>query len=305
MIAARQLVADAHDARTAGAPAPSPGPEDGTLRAGLAVLAVAAAWTDRRRSSRRPTAPGRRTSGSPPPPTAARRPTPSTASRSSPPRRSPSRCPSTPNRTGLTPYFSRFGGVASYEDHPLVFTADYHDADGNGFTLWLHSVDPRGLDGYFQPERPGDHDITETGTVSIDGSAAEFARGALDTGSSFANLRWERPDGRWVQILGDGSYAETSAVVAVAESLVDRPRPLGLQFGLAPAGWSLSGYEESRSIDLTRDDDSGQLLRAQCDPARGRRDARERVRRRGADGRPGRDGDGPGAGGPAGAQGRR
>ena len=201
-------------------------------------------------------------------------------------------------------YFSRFGGVAPYEDHPLVFTADYHDADGNGFTLWLHSVDPRGLDDYFQPERPGDHDITETGTVSIDGSAAEFARGDADTGSSFANLRWERPDGRRVQILGDGSYAETSAVVAVAESLVDRPRPLGLQFGLAPAGWSLSGYEESRSIDLTRDDDSGQLLRLSVIP-RGRRDARERVRQRGADGRPSRDGDGPGAGGPAGAQGRR
>jgi hypothetical protein len=268
VIAARQLVSDARDARTAtGRRRRRPG-RKALLRVGMAVVAVAAAWL-----TAVVVAPS--DGGGTPDERIA---TPSEGSPTADPVDGISLVAAEevtfplsfdPEPQGLTPYFSRFGGVAPHEDHPLVFTADYHDADGNGFTLWLHSVDPRGLDDYFQPERPGDHDITETGTVSIDGSAAEFARGAFDTGSSFANLRWERPDGRWVQILGDGSYAETSAVVAVAESLVDRPRPLGLQFGLAPAGWSLSGYEESRSIDLTRDDDSGQLLRLSVIPRGG------------------------------------
>jgi hypothetical protein len=259
LVAARQLVADAHDARAALRPRRRRPGRKALLRAGVAVVAVAAAWT--------------------------------TAVAVTPPERSatpghtaaPSEVIETPadgitlvaaeavtfplsldpSPEGLTPLFSRRGGVGPYEEEPLVFTADYRPADGygDGFTLWLHSEDPRALDDYFQPEDPGDHDVTETGTVSIDGSEAEFASGDFDTGRSFANLLWERPDGQWVQILGDGAYGETAAVVAVAESLVDRPQPVGLQFGLAPAGWSLSGYEESRSIDLTSDAHPEQPLR--------------------------------------------
>ena len=74
-------------------------------------------------------------------------------------------------------------------------------------------------------------------------------------GDGYVDLLWERPDGRWVRVLGEGGYADLDALLPVAESIVDRPQPLGLQFGLAPAGWSLTGYEESRSIDLTKDGD--------------------------------------------------
>ena len=53
---------------------------------------------------------------------------------------------------------------------------------------------------------------------------------------------WERPDGRWVQLAGEHAYADLPAMTAVAESVVDRPQPLGLQFGLAPAGgrWAVT-----------------------------------------------------------------
>jgi hypothetical protein len=61
-----------------------------------------------------------------------------------------------------------------------------------------------------------------------------------------------------VWVLGEGSYADTAAVVAVAESIVDRPQPVGLQFGLTPAGWSVGGYEASHSLDLVSDDDPTQ-----------------------------------------------
>jgi hypothetical protein len=96
--------------------------------------------------------------------------------------------------------------------------------------------------------------------VAVEGGMAELTRGSYD-GSPFAQLLWERPDGRWVQILGDGAYGEAGAVVEVADSLVDRPQPVGLQFGLAPAGWSVESFEESRSIDVSRDGDPQQWLR--------------------------------------------
>ncbi len=222
------------------------------LRAGLAVIAVAAAWT-----TAVVVAPSDRTTT---PPQASETPT-------SGPIETPANgitlvaaeeitfpLSLDPAPAGLTPTFSRFGGVAPFADYPLRFTADYRSADGaDGFTLWLFQSDPRGLADQFQPQDAPD--IVETGTISIDGSPAEFVR----TQSS-ANLVWQRPDGQWVQILGDGAYSETAAVVAVAESIVDRPQSVGLQFGLAPAGWSLNGYEESRSIDLSNDEDPNQRL---------------------------------------------
>ena len=95
-----------------------------------------------------------------------------------------------------------------------------------------------------------------TGTVSVGGAPAEVRE---EDGS--VTLLWERSDGKWVQVLGEGAYGGTAAARAVAESVVDRPQPVGLQFGLAPAGWSIGGYEESRSLDLVSDSDPQQLLR--------------------------------------------
>jgi hypothetical protein len=257
VLAARQLVADAHEARTA-----RRRPRRKlVVRAGVAVVAIAAAWTTAVAVTAETPVPRDGTATAP---------TEGISLVAAEAVTFPLTLDPAPE--GLTPFFSRHGGAAPYDARPLVFTADYRssaDGYGDGFTLWLHSVDPRGLDGYFQPEdAPDEYDVTDSGTVTIDGSVAKFASGDYD-GNSFANLLWERPDGRWVQILGDGSYGETDAVVAVAESLVDRPQPVGLQFGLAPAGWTVSGFEESRSLDLMRGDDSGQALRLSVIPRGG------------------------------------
>ena len=77
--------------------------------------------------------------------------------------------------------------------------------------------------------------------------------------SSFADLFWQRPDGQWVWLRGEDAYAGTAAVVAVAESIVDRPQPVDLQLGLAPAGWSVSGYEDGH-ITFVNDADTHQRL---------------------------------------------
>jgi hypothetical protein len=157
-----------------------------------------------------------------------------------------------PVPAGLTPTFSRWGGVAFYPGQPLVFSADYSSADGDRFLVRLFPDDPRAW-----PDSD-DWSIADpvTGTLTVDGAVAE-----VRAGNGFVTLLWERPDGRWTQVLGEGAYGEAAAALTVAESIVDRPQPVGLQFGLAPAGWSIGGYEESRSLDLVNDADPRQLLR--------------------------------------------
>ncbi|NEK85071.1 hypothetical protein GCU60_04740 [Blastococcus saxobsidens] len=152
---------------------------------------------------------------------------------------------------GLTPTFSRWGGVAFYPGQPLVFSADYSSEDGDRFLVRLFPDDPRAW-----PDSGWSVDGPVTGTVGVDGATAEVRQG-----DGYVTLLWERPDGRWSQVLGEGAYGGTEAARAVAESIVDRPQPVGLQFGLAPAGWSIGGYEESRSLDLVSDTDPQQLLR--------------------------------------------
>jgi hypothetical protein len=152
-----------------------------------------------------------------------------------------------PPPAGLTPLFSWWGGVPYYGDRPEVYSASYESGDGDRVLVSLFTEDPRNL------EDDGTASGDLVGTVTVDGRKAEVLRG-----EGSVSLLWERPDGRWITILGEHAYASKAALVAVGESLVDRPQPIGLQFGLAPAGWSLGGYEESRSLDLVSDTDPKQ-----------------------------------------------
>lgn len=155
----------------------------------------------------------------------------------------------------LTASFSRTAVTDSSGHESVVFLADYWSTDGDRFVLWVYPEDPRGAADY---ERPQDRrDFAEAGTVTVDGTEAVLATGH---DGSFTDLLWERSDDQWVRIQGGGTYGDGAAVVAVAESIVDRPQAAGLQFGLAPAGWSLSNYEESQTLELVNGDDPQQRL---------------------------------------------
>ncbi|MGY1727690.1 hypothetical protein ACI79J_12040 [Geodermatophilus sp. SYSU D01062] len=154
---------------------------------------------------------------------------------------------------GLTPLYSRRGGMPQYGETPPWYVAAYLPVDpvtgapgpsGAGqVVLTLCPEDPRSSEDYgFWPEGE------PTGTATVDGAEAAVWR---EDGT--VSLLWERPDGQWVWLAGEGAPAEVEALVAMGESIVDRPVPVGLQFGLAPAGWSVGGYEESRSLDLVSD----------------------------------------------------
>jgi RNA polymerase sigma factor (sigma-70 family) len=237
ILALRQLIADAHEARTD----PRPGRRRRTvLRVGAALVLLAAVWAAVAVTPRTDGGPGPHRDGAPITLVAAEQ----------------IAFPVSldPAPAGLTPLFSQWGGVPPFQDQLLTFTASYRTADGVGFDLVLYADDPRGADDVSWP----DDDLAdeEPATVRLDGGRAQVV-----SGGGRADLLWPRRDGQWVRIIGDGPYGDADAVVAVAESVVDRPQPIGLQFGLAPAGWTLNSLEESRSIDLSSDVDPEQRLK--------------------------------------------
>ncbi|MGY1740822.1 MULTISPECIES: hypothetical protein [unclassified Blastococcus] len=151
-----------------------------------------------------------------------------------------------PAPEGLTPAFSMRGGdaAASYGDLPLEYVADYSSAAGR-VLVDLLAADPRRL-----PDTGWSELGEPAGTATVAGAEAEVRQG-----DGVVTLLWERPDGRWLWVLGEGSHADRDVLLGVAGSIVDRPQPVGLRFGLAPEGWTVGGYEESRSLDLVPQDD--------------------------------------------------
>ncbi|MDT0276131.1 hypothetical protein [Blastococcus goldschmidtiae] len=239
VVAARQLAEDARSGRRASFRAR----RRTLVRLGAGVLALAAAWVVAIAvaSSDRPAAPGGRTelpSGTVPGAidlVAAEVVTFPLTVEAPPP--------------GVRPMFSRWGGVPLFGDQPLVHAADYTSDSGDRVLVVLYPEDPRGMDDVGLGDQP-------SGTVPVGAAEAEVLRG-----DGSIDLLWERPDGLWVAVSGEGAYSSTSALLPVAASIVDRPQSLDLQFGLAPAGWKVGGYEESRSIDLVSATQPDELLR--------------------------------------------
>jgi hypothetical protein len=291
VIAARQLVSDAHDARTA-VPRRGRRPSRTTLvRTGIAVLGIAATWT-----TAVLVAPDDR-AGAPDDGTAA-------PSGSSPAPGENSGPPSgpievdgmrlvatervtfpyslDPEPEGLTPSFARSGGRTPFGTFPVTWSAAYRADDGSGFGFTTSHEDPR-VEWEFEHEFPqwsyANADVTASGSTTVDGIEADFVSATYDRPSctygpstpvqteepaevctsSFTDLIWERSDGDWIWLRGADEYSDTTVLAAVAESVVDRPAPVDLQVGLAPEGWSLYGYENGH-LALVSDEDPEQRL---------------------------------------------
>jgi hypothetical protein len=283
VIAARQLVVDA---RTATRPRRRRPGRRALLRAGLALVAIAAAWTTAVvvAPTDRAATPDNRTAMPTP---GVETPTPGIETPANgitlvAAERVTFPLSLDPVPEGLTPSFGRAGGPTPFGTFPVTWSAHYRAADGSGFGFWTSHEDPR-EEWEFEHELPqwgyANSDITETRTVDVDGTDADLVRGNYDRPSctyapstpvqteepeevctsSFADLFWERQDGQWVWLRGEDAYADTSTLVAVAESIVDRPQPVDLQLGLAPAGWSLNSYDEGH-IAFVKSDDPTQRL---------------------------------------------
>jgi hypothetical protein len=284
IIAARQLVTDAHDARTVGPLRRRRPGRRALLRTGAAVVGIAAVWAAAVLVA--PSDPA----GTPHDGTAA--PTAAPASPSGPIEVDGMTLVATervtfpfslePEPEGLSSSFGRAGGPTPFGTYPVTWGAEYRAEDGAGFTFSTSHEDPR-VEWEFEHMLPqwdyANADVVARGSTVVDGAEADFVTGEHDRPScrsqpatplqteepgevctsTFTDLIWERPDGRWMWLRGDDEYADTSALVAVAESIVDRPRPVDLQVGLAPAGWEVTGYENG-SMALVSADDPDQRL---------------------------------------------
>lgn len=174
---------------------------------------------------------------------------------------------------GLTPVLGMSGGLTLFGyTEPVVWRAQYRSEREPGFTFVVSPGDPRIL----PPGAEENIDAeTTTATVPVDGVEGELLAGTYRTRScgdapatpqqtdepvevcadTFARLTFQRPDGMWVQVFGEDDWATQEAVVGIGSSIVDRPQLVPLQVRLAPAGWSVSSYEDNTSLALISDTD--------------------------------------------------
>ncbi|MGY2083538.1 hypothetical protein [Blastococcus sp. SYSU DS0539] len=156
-----------------------------------------------------------------------------------------------PEPDGMRPAFSGDRDSAGF--------AEYDSADGDDrFTVAVLDEEPEWLDDAYEHV-----DVTERAEVGVDGRDADVVRGSRDVycedgltvceRERFAELVWERRDDQWVVLSGEGDYSRTPELVAIAESLVDRPQRATLTAELAPAGWSLQAYKMGRVLTLVND----------------------------------------------------
>jgi hypothetical protein len=166
-----------------------------------------------------------------------------------------------PVPAGMTPSFTGSAG-----DPEAI--AGYTSPDGTGFSIHLSPTELPPAD---------DPDVTDSGTVAVAGAEARWTSGVLPEVCTvanvcfedlpFAEVIWERAPGQWVSLSGDGAHGDVAALVALGESLLDRPQPITLQVGLAPAGWSVVDWHESSGvIGVASDEDPTLALTVQCMP---------------------------------------
>ncbi|CCG01057.1 hypothetical protein [Blastococcus saxobsidens] len=156
-----------------------------------------------------------------------------------------------PAPAGMAPGFSGDGESAGF--------AEYDSADGDDrFTVGIHEDEPDWLEDAYAHV-----DVSGRDEVTVDGVAADLVRGVRELycedgltvceRERFAELVWERAEDQWVVMSGEGRYSRTSELVAVAESLVDRPQRATLTAELAPAGWSVQFFKMGRVLTLVND----------------------------------------------------
>ncbi len=129
----------------------------------------------------------------------------------------------------------------SFNLHDSRFGAGYQDVDGeSGVSLSIRDRRPR-------PELELGEDIRP---VLVHGQRGELWRDHPQNGPLFVKVAWEREPGQWVQVTGVGRFGTEAAVLALADTVVERPQEVPLQVGLAPAGWEVFAFKDDRILTL-------------------------------------------------------
>lgn len=129
----------------------------------------------------------------------------------------------------------------SFSLHDSRFLAVHQDPAGeSGVSLSVRDRRPR-------PEFELGEDIR---TVMVHGQPGELSEFRPQNGPKSVSVIWEREPGQWVTVTGRGRFGTEAAVLALADTVVERPQEVPLQVGLAPAGWEVFAFKDDRILTL-------------------------------------------------------
>lgn len=137
---------------------------------------------------------------------------------------------------------------------------------------------PQGDDGVtlvVTPSKPDVAGASDKQKVTVRGRSAELmveniteAAGAGETADRrppVLVVQWS--NNQWVEISGSGRFADPGALLAIVETLVERPQAVPLQVHLAPVAWTVLAYKDDRILTLANDGDDKQTLTVSLPPA--------------------------------------
>lgn len=125
----------------------------------------------------------------------------------------------------------------SFSLHDSRFLAVHQDTAGDS-DVYLSVYDR-------QPELHG-----SIRPVTVHGQPGELSEDRPQNGPNYVSVIWEREPGQWVQVTGRGRFSTETAVLALADTVVERPQEVPLQVRLAPAGWEVFAFKDDRILTL-------------------------------------------------------
>ncbi|WP_018220673.1 hypothetical protein [Salinispora pacifica] len=137
----------------------------------------------------------------------------------------------------------------SFSLHDSRFLAVHQDTAGES-DVYLSVYDRR-------PESLG-----STRPVTVHGQPGELSENRPQNGSKYVSVSWEREPGQWVRVTGQGRFGTGVAVLALADTVVERPQEVPLQVHLAPAGWDVFAFKGDTILTL-KDENSDATMSVQ------------------------------------------
>ncbi|NYT93822.1 hypothetical protein [Salinispora sp. H7-4] len=141
---------------------------------------------------------------------------------------------------------------------PAGLTAPFFDLDGRFLAGYRATDGESGVSLIVYDQRPDPRETTRL--VTVHGQRGELwedqlGQGAAagersQNGATRVSVMWEREPGQWVRVTGRGRFGTEAAVLALADTVVERPQEVPLQVRLAPAGWEVFAFKDDRILTL-------------------------------------------------------
>lgn len=131
---------------------------------------------------------------------------------------------------------------------PAGLTAPFFDLDGRFLAGYRATDGESGVNLIVYDRRPDPRETTRP--VSVHGQRGELWEDRSQNGPTHVSVMWEWEPGQWAQVTGRGRFSTEAAVLALADTVVERPQEVPLQVRLAPVGWEVFAFKDDRILTL-------------------------------------------------------